>query len=75
MASSTFAGDEHAVGGTQLRRYLLMWLGTTAGQHLVAGRDRHGLGRGWAWLAETRRSKLVLGVVGFLLSRHWVYRK
>ena len=71
----TFAGDEHAIGGTQLRRYLLMWLGTTLARMWSLGAIDHGLGRGSAWLLETR-NELVPGVVGFRLSRiHRGYRK
>ena len=45
------------------------------GQHLVAGRDRPPRSAcKWAWLAKPG-IEVVLGVVGFLLSRHWVYRK
>jgi putative flippase GtrA len=70
----TFAGDEHAVGKTQFRRYLLMWLGTTLVSTWSLGAIDTGLGRGWAWLLKPG-IELVLGVIGFLLSRHWVYRK
>jgi putative flippase GtrA len=70
----TFAGDEHAVGKTQFRRYLLMWLGTTLVSTWSLGAIDNGLGRGWAWLLKPG-IELVLGVIGFLLSRHWVYKK
>jgi putative flippase GtrA len=70
----TFAGDEHAVGRTQLQRYLLMWLGTTFISTWSLGAIDSGLGLKWAWLAKPG-VECILGVVGFLLSRHWVYRK
>jgi putative flippase GtrA len=70
----TFAGDENAVGRTQLQRYLLMWLCTTFVSTWSLGAIDSGLGLKWAWLAKPG-VELALGVVGFLLSRHWVYRK
>ena len=70
----TFAGDENAIGRTQLVRFILMWLGTTAISTWSLGAIDHWLGLQWAWLAKPG-VEFVLGVVGFLLSRHWVYRK
>ncbi len=70
----TFAGDEHAIGPTQLRRYITMWLVTTAISTWSLGVIDHWLGLQWAWLAKPG-VEAVLGVAGFLLSRHWVYRK
>lgn len=70
----TFAGDENAIGRTQLRRYVLMWLGTTAISTWAMGAIDSGLGLQWAWLAKPG-VEFLLGVVGFVLSRHWVYRK
>ena len=70
----TFAGDETAVGHAQLRRFVLMWLCTTTVSNLsMDAIDKH-LGLQWAWLAKPA-VEFALGVVGFLLSRHWVYRK
>lgn len=70
----TFAGDEHAIGPNQLRRYLTMWMATTAVSTWSLGAIDHWAGLQWAWLAKPA-VEAVLGVVGFLLSRHWVYRK
>ena len=70
----TFAGDETAVGRTQLVRFVLMWLGTTTVSTWSMGAIDAHLGLQWAWLAKPG-VEFVLGVVGFLLSRHWVYRK
>ena len=70
----TFAGDEHAVGKAQLRRYILMWLGTTAISNVSMTQINGSLGLQWAWLAKPG-VEFALGIVGFLLSRHWVYRK
>ena len=70
----TFAGDDTAVGRTQLARFILMWLGTTAVSTLSMGYIDEIAGLKWAWLAKPA-VEFVLGVIGFLLSRHWVYRR
>ena len=70
----TFAGDEHAIGPNQLRRYLMMWMATTAVSTWSLGAIDHWAGLQWAWLAKPA-VEAILGVVGFVLSRHWVYRK
>ncbi|HVR80482.1 MAG TPA: GtrA family protein [Luteimonas sp.] len=70
----TFAGDETAIGRTQLVRYVLMWLSTTMISTWSLGAIDNGLGLKWAWLAKPG-VEFALGVIGFLLSRHWVYRK
>jgi len=70
----TFAGDDTAVGRTQLFRFVMMWLGTTAVSTWSMGAIDDVLGLKWAWLAKPAVEGF-LGVVGFLLSRHWVYRK
>ena len=69
----TFAGDDTRIGGTQLRRFVLMWLGTTAVSTWAIGHIDDVFGLQWAWLAKPA-VELMLGVVGFLLSRHWVYK-
>jgi putative flippase GtrA len=69
----TFAGDDTRIGGTQLRRFLLMWLGTTLLSTFAMGRIDDVFGLQWAWLAKPA-VELALGVVGFVLSRHWVYK-
>ncbi|MDB6164326.1 MAG: hypothetical protein JWL98_1758 [Xanthomonadaceae bacterium] len=70
----TFAGDEHEIGPSQLRRYIMMWLATTAVSTWSLGAIDHWAGLQWAWLAKPG-VEAILGVVGFVLSRHWVYRK
>ena len=70
----TFAGDDTAIGRTQLFRFILMWLGTTAVSTWSLGVIDQYAGLKWAWLAKPG-VELCLGVIGFLLSRHWVYRK
>jgi putative flippase GtrA len=70
----TFAGDDTAIGRTQLIRFILMWLGTTVVSTWSLGAIDDVAGLKWAWLAKPG-VEFALGVVGFLLSRHWVYRK
>lgn len=70
----TFAGDDTAVGRTQLQRFVLMWLCTTAISTWSMGTIDDYLGLKWAWLAKPG-VELVLGVIGFVLSRHWVYKR
>ena len=69
----TFASDDTRIGGTQLRRFVLMWLCTTAASTVAMGQIDDVFGLQWAWLAKPA-VELCLGVVGFLLSRHWVYK-
>jgi putative flippase GtrA len=70
----TFAGDDTAVGRTQLQRFVLMWLFTTVVSTWAMGEIDDVLGLKWAWLAKPG-VELALGVLGFLLSRHWVYKR
>ena len=70
----TFAGDEHQLSRTALRRFILMWLCTTAISTWAMGGIDDWFGLKWAWLAKPG-VELVLGVIGFLLSRHWVYKR
>lgn len=69
----TFAGDGTRIGGTQLRRFVTLWLCTTLVSTLALGRIDDVFGLQWAWLAKPA-IELSLGVVGFLVSRHWVYK-
>ncbi len=70
----TFAGDEHAIGRRQLLRFVVMWLVMTAVSTVAIEMIDGFLGRKWAWLAKPG-VELTLGAIGFLVSRHWVYRK
>ena len=70
----TFAGDDTAIGRTQLLRFLAMWLVTTAISTWAMAHIDEIFGRGWAWLAKPG-IEVVLGMLGFLLSRHWVYKR
>lgn len=70
----TFAGDEHTIGRRQLLRFVVMWLVMTAVSTVAIEMIDGILGRKWAWLAKPG-VELMLGLIGFLVSRHWVYRK
>ena len=70
----TFAGDDTALGPTQFSRFALMWLLTTAISTWAMGSIDDWFGLKWAWLAKPG-VELVLGAIGFFLSRHWVYKR
>lgn len=70
----TFAGDEHTIGRRQLVRFIIMWVAMTILSTVAIEAIDDILGRKWAWLAKPG-VELTLGLVGFLVSRHWVYRK
>ena len=70
----TFAGEDTTVGSTQLQRFALMWLFTTLISTWAIGHIDDVLGLKWAWLAKPG-IELTLGVLGFMLSRHWVYKR
>jgi len=70
----TFAGEDTALGRTQLARFVLMWLGTTIISTWALGAIDDAVGLKWAWLAKPG-VELALGAVGFFLSRHWVYKR
>lgn len=72
--SITFAAEDTRLGRVQLTRFVLMWLLTTAISTWAMGTIDDVLGLKWAWLAKPG-VELTLGVFGFLLSRHWVYRR
>ena len=69
----TFIGDQHHMGRKQFARFVAMWLVTTAISTWAVGSIDDWLGLRWAWLAKPF-VEIVLGVAGFLLSRHWVYK-
>ncbi|MDN5851108.1 MAG: hypothetical protein L0H63_15980, partial [Nitrococcus sp.] len=62
------------VGRRQFLRFLLMWLLTTATSTWSIGAIDDAVGLKWTWLAKPG-VEIVLGGLGFLLSRHWVYRR
>lgn len=70
----TFAGDDTRIGRRQFGRFLMMWLLTTALSTWAMGAIDDAAGLKWAWLAKPA-VELALGGLGFLLSRHWVYRR
>jgi putative flippase GtrA len=69
----TFAGDEHHMGRKQFLRFLMMWLVTTAVSTWAIGGIDDWFGLRWAWVAKPA-VELALGGIGFLLSRHWIYK-
>lgn len=69
----TFAGDDTSIGHKQLSRFIVMWLGTTIASTWAMGSIDDWFGLKWAWLAKPA-VEFFLGVIGFLLSRHWVYK-
>ncbi|WP_202839704.1 GtrA family protein [Luteimonas saliphila] len=70
----TFAGDDTAVGRVQLQRFALMWLCTTAASTAAVGAIDDVFGLKSAWLAKPL-VEVMLGVIGFVLSRHWIYKR
>ena len=70
----TFAGDDTVLGRRQLFRFLLMWTLTTAISTWAMGGINQVAGLKWAWLAKPA-VEIALGGLGFVLSRHWVYRR
>jgi len=70
----TFAGDDTALGRDQFTRFALMWLTTTLISTWAMGSIDDWFGLKWAWLAKPG-VELLLGTIGFVLSRHWVYRR
>ena len=70
----TFAGEDTRIGRIQFLRFLALWLTTTLLSTLAIGAIDDYLGLKWAWLAKPA-VELVLGVLGFLMSRHWIYRR
>lgn len=70
----TFAGTRYTLGGTQLQRFMMMWIGTTLFSTWALTQIDDVLGLRWVWLAKPA-IEIVLGVVGFVLSRYWIYRR
>ena len=70
----TFAGEDTALGRVQFQRFAVLWLCTTAASTLAIGAIDDTLGLKWAWLAKPL-VEAALGLIGFVLSRHWVYRR
>ena len=70
----TFAGEGHALGRKQLLRFLMMWVCTTALSTWAMSVVDARFGLTAAWLAKPA-IEIALAVVGFLLSRHWIYKR
>jgi len=70
----TFAGSDTAVGRIQFMRFLVLWLTTTFLSTVLLGGIDDYLGLKWAWLAKPL-VEVGLGLLGFLVSRHWIYRR
>ncbi len=70
----TFAHDDSPLGRRQLQRFVLLWLCTTALSTWAVGAVENAAGLRWAWLAKPAVEAMLAGV-GFLASRHWVYRR
>jgi Predicted membrane protein len=69
----TFSGDQHHMGRKQFARFLAMWLATTVISTWSMGAIDDWFGLQWAWIAKPAVEG-VLGAIGFLLSRHWIYK-
>lgn len=70
----TFADDGNTVGTAQFQRFMLMWVSTTLLSTLALTQIDDVLGLRWVWLAKPA-IELALGAVGFVLSRHWIYKR
>ena len=70
----TFAGEDTTLGRVQFQRFAVLWLCTTAASTLAIGAIDDTLGLRWAWLAKPL-VEAALGLVGFVLARHWGYRR
>ena len=70
----TFAGDDTTIGRVQLQRFLAMWVSTTIVSTWAIGHIDDYLGLQWAWLAKPL-VEIALGVIGFVISRQWIYKR
>ncbi len=70
----TFAGDDTAVGATQLQRFALMWVSTTLVSTWSLTHIDDFFGLRWVWLAKPAL-EIALGLLGFVLSRYWIYKR
>ncbi len=69
----TFAHQHASLGRSQLLRFITLWLALTlVSTWAVGGIGRHASLQA-AWLAKPL-VEIVLAVVSFFVSRHWVYR-
>ena len=69
----TFGDAGQRIGGRQLRRFLAMWLCTTAIGTFALGRIDTLFGLHGAWLAKPV-IEVLLAAIGFVASRQWIYK-
>lgn len=70
----TFAGDGNTVGTAQFQRFMTMWVCTTLLSTWALTQIDDVLGLRWVWLAKPA-VEVALGIVGFVLSRYWIYKR
>ena len=70
----TFAGDDTHVGRHAAMRFVAMWIALTALNTWIVAHLDDAFGLHAAQLLKPG-ADLISGGIGFLLSRHWVYKK
>lgn len=70
----TFASDGNTVGTAQFQRFMTMWVCTTLLSTWALTQIDDVLGLRWVWLAKPA-IEIALGIVGFVLSRYWIYKR
>ncbi|ALN56049.1 hypothetical protein GLE_0691 [Lysobacter enzymogenes] len=70
----TFNGEDSALGRRQFGRFVALWIGSTVLSTVAISLVDTHAGLKWTWLAKPV-IELALAVVGFTLSRYWVYRR
>ena len=70
----TFAADDTHVGRHAAMRFLVMWIALTVLNTWIVAHLDDAFGLRMAQLLKPG-ADLLSGGIGFLLSRHWVYRK
>lgn len=70
----TFANEQNALGRVQLQRFAVLWILTTVASTWAIGHVDDHLGLKWTWLAKPL-IEILLGLIGFVLSRCWIYRR
>ena len=70
----TFADADTDLGRKQLARFIVMWLVMTTISTVCIEHIDDVFGLRWVWLAKPV-IELALGITGFILSRHWIYKR
>lgn len=70
----TFAGEDHGLGKRAILRFFLVWAAMTALNTTWVGVTAHYADLHTAQLLKPAGDLLTAGL-GFLLSRHWIYRQ